>query len=165
MARINATFEAAIIAWLESVSGLTVVWAEQDANRPALPYVTANITGYGASEGFPAQVNNGNDSYTQYIKKVLTVSVNAYGETNGNIIDLITDSVYNSTLLASLKTAGLYFRSISDPIPLAQVVETKWEQRWQVDVIFAYSKDIVFTPGYIDRVSGTIFDNNFDTNN
>ena len=165
MVRINTTYEDAIYTWLVNVTGETVTWAEQDVNRPTLPYVTANITGYGVSEGYPAQVSNGDDTFTKQLKKTLTVSINAYGETSGNIIDLVTDSIYNNTELALLKTAGLFFRSISDPIPLAQVVETKWEQRWQVDVVFAYAKDITTNIGYIDRVSGDIMDEDFDTNN
>jgi len=165
MTRINATYEAAIYNWLVAATSKTVVWAEQDVNRPSLPYVSANITSYGASEGYPAQSSDGGDTFTKHVKKTLTVSISAYGETSGDIIDLITDSVYNDTLLASLKTAGLYFRSLGDPIPLAQVIETKWEQRWQVDITFGYAKDITSNIGYIDRVSGTIINNEFDTNN
>ena len=164
--RINPTFEAAIIAWLASASGVTVAWAEQDDElRPALPYVTANITSYGASEGFPSRISNGDDTFTKQIKKTLNVSVSAYGEESGVLIDLITDSVYNDILIDALKTAGLYFRTMGDPIPLAQIIETKWEQRWQLDVVFAYAKDITSNIGYIDRVSGTIQGNDFDTNN
>ena len=165
MSRINTTYEAAIYNWLTSVTSLSVVWAEQDINRPSLPYVTANITNYGQSEGFPAQTSNGNDNFTKHIKKLLTVSVNVYGETSANIIDLISDSVFNDIQISSLKTAGLYFRAIENPIPLAQVVEGLWEQRWQIDIIFAYAKDIVHSPGYIDRVSGEIMEEDFDTNN
>ena len=164
--RINSTFEAAIIAWLASASGVTVAWAEQaDELRPALPYVTANITGYGASEGFPAKVSNGDDTYTLEIKKTLNVSISAFGENSGVLIDLVTDSYYSESEIALLQEAGLYLRAMSDPIPLAEIIEGEWEQRWAVDITFAYAKDITTTIGYVDRVSGTIFDNNFDTNN
>ena len=165
MVRINTTYESAIYAWLVNATSQTVVWAEQDVNRPSRPYVSANITSYGISEGFPARSSDGDDNFTKHLKKLLNVSVGTYGETSAIIIDNVVNSVYNDTEIGLLKTAGLYFRTISDPIPLAQVIEGEWEQRWSVDVTFAYATDITSDVGYIDRVSGTILTNEFDTNN
>jgi len=159
------SFEDAIGVFLSNITSGTVVRAQQNISSPALPYTTLNILSYGENEGYPAQTSNGDDTFTQHIKKLLTVSISTYGDTAAALIDLITDGIYDADELDLLKEAGLYFRTISSPIPLAIVIDGKWEQRYVVDITFGYAKDIINNLGYIDRVSGTFNSNDFDTNN
>lgn len=164
MVRINSTYENAIYTFISNITSATTVWMQQDVKSPSLPYVGMNITSFGITDGYPSQTSDGDDNFTKHLKKTMIVSISTYGDTAATLADLITDGFYNQTEIDLLKDAGLYLRAISDPIPLAIVIDGVWEQRYSLDITLGYEKDITTNIGYIDRASGTILDKPFDTN-
>lgn len=136
--------------------GVTVVFANQNAPRPALPYVTIHVTAMPekehASVGPPDE--NGDAEIVNDLAP--TVSLQAFGDGARDIMSGLRRSLDKVTVLQSLRAAGLPFiRDLSGVTDLSETVGTKFEDRAGLDLEFRAAGVVTDAVGAIESVEGT----------
>lgn len=136
--------------------GDKVILANQNAPRPALPYITVHITttaqGEHSSEGAPddngvAQMEN---------ELACMVSLQAIGSDANTIMGGLRQSLEKPTVHQSLRAAGLPFiRVLSGVNDLTEQVGTRYEERAGIDAEFRTVAVVTDTVGVIESVEGT----------
>lgn len=152
------TVRLGIYDWVKSelagtdVTAEKIMWLNQDAPRPARPYVGLDVL------VGPGRV--GHDQLTEVTPGVydlvgvreLTCSVNIYGEGSDQIADQLLCSLEKPTAQARLATYGLAMIEQSDPSDLTALIETRWEARTQFDVRFRVTSKTRDNVGYVEKV-------------
>lgn len=159
-----ATWERALVAWLEAASGCTVRLANQAAPRPAYPYVTLQLgalTSLGMDEMSSRTVGDEVELRARG-ERILPVSVNVYAQQKGKAYDheksalAIAERIQRSLGLPSvtgeLHEAGLSYVDTSGLQDLTWMQDTAPVERRQFDVRFGCAVIATETTEYIATV-------------
>ena len=165
--RLDSAKQLAIISWIETALSITAIWNDQNALRPALPFVSVNIISGPTPDG-TYQVNYKElDTYTYLFRKLFTLSIQAFSTTNHlALLSILTNSINLPTHRSTLRAAGLAVYNETDivPVNISELLETGMEKRGSIDVNMAYSEEVDDIPGEIQTtkiagISGTKFEN------
>jgi len=148
----------ALMAWARANvanSGTVVVWAEQNAPRPALPYITLNITGSEDKE-WPTIGPVDNSGNNEIINdRDFTVSIQAYGPGAYDEINSLRNSLERVTVQQTLRGGGISFIStVADVQDRTVVIGSKFEERYGFDALFRTSVTVEDNPNFVARVIG-----------
>lgn len=161
--------EDALQAWASSRSGLTAIWANQSGNRPALPYVTLQITagpgpiGHDAVElSVDEDAEPGEDLVVTHSgPRTLTLSVNVYATqvtTGANALaraGALADTLSLESVRDELRKAGLTVSTVSAVRDLTQLVETAFESRAQFDIQLYARSEVSERTTFIETIDLT----------
>ena len=164
MARLNATIENAIIAWISNATGLTAVWDKQRAPRPTLPYALVNLLPPQEEVGMIAErKRSSEDNFTVFYRFLLPVSVNIIGNANYfTMANELVISLQDDTVREDLKTAGLYIRNFSEARDLTALLDSDYEFRVQRDFNFGFTTESNIIATEMRTVIATIRDDEKD---
>lgn len=124
--------------------GVTLIWEDQSAPRPAKPYVSLNFLTPSQRLGFDEQRVDG-DQISLVGQRRFVVSVNAFGENRvknedaldaADLLEKIVQGLYKEETIASLKERCLASITESEIRDLTALQETRYESRAQVDLTF-----------------------------
>lgn len=133
-----------------------IIKANQNAPRPARPYITVLITSttqQGHSwEGAP---NNDGDASIEN-ELACMVSLQAFGESAKTIMGNLRQSLEKPTVLQSLRATGLPFiRVLNGVTDQTEQVGTQYEERAGMDLEFRAVAVVTDAVGVIESVEGT----------
>lgn len=160
---IDATKQDAIFDFIVDATGLAegkVIWAMPDIERPAVPYVTMNISSgprkTGAAE---VRYEGTQDTFKYPMRKEITLTINSYSQ-SGWLATLgsIVDALELPTKQEILRDAGLAIITSEDPIDISALLNDEHEGRGVVDIKLAYCDIINDESGEIESVKfdGTV---------
>lgn len=161
--------ERAVVRWLESASGCAVRVANQNAPRPAYPYVTAQLGGLVSVGTGGVRTSTDLDQEGAEVElrvrgeRQLTVSVNVYAQqrpgkpydpTQGalSIAERIRASLGLPSVLAALREAGLSFIDSTPAQDLTWLQDANFVERRQMDIRFGLASVVSERVGFIATV-------------
>ncbi len=156
------TIQDAIYSWangfLNSPDPRAVVfWGESNGPRPDNPSVRLKLIAgpgmLGLDELRP--VPNDPDLFRVVGPRRLMLSISAYGDAALQIISDLQTSLSNPEFTAALGLANVSTLETSSPRDLSTALDTKFEQRYQMDVTLLATEDASSEPGVIESVEGT----------
>jgi len=163
------TVEAALVAWVETGSGLAgaVLMAQQTAPQPPMPYATVRLSGprtggapwprvYQSYD--PAQPTGQEIAFQAVFDCEVTCSVQVYtaspfgaGSARA-LMSQVRTSLGLDTVLFALRAAGLAVQAPGDIQDLSALLDTTWQGRAALDVIFGIAEDATERSGYVATV-------------
>lgn len=137
-------------------AGITVVEANQNAPRPALPYITLYVTSTPLNEHANQSAPNSAGTASIENEAAVMASVQCFGENSKSIMDGLRLSLEKVTVRQALRAAGLpYIRTLNGVNDLTEVVGTKYEPRAGMDLEFRAVMAVTDSVGVIESVEGT----------
>lgn len=150
---LDAAKENAIHGWVEDATGLSAIWARQDANRPALPFISLDISSGPRKENTPPVTYKEQDIFTYRFNHVFTLSVNLFAlDGHLSLLNRLIQSQDLPSKRQVLESAGIAIHGSSDPLDISQLLETDYEFRATMDWFMAYGEDIDDNTGEIQKV-------------
>ncbi len=150
-----AAFRQTVFDWASGESGLTTIFERPNQPRPSTPYVSLNIVGGPVKQGGQQEVRFDDPTFSVNALLALTVSVKAYGNQTNDPISILTNlqlSLGKLEVLESLRSGGIAVWNEGPISDISEVLETGFEERANMDVLFAASHSTVTDGGLIEKV-------------
>lgn len=160
-----AALKLAVHGWMASQVPSTipadrVVWMEQGAPRPKLPYVGLKFIAGPRTYGDDDMRQTSPGVYSIEGQRAFTVSVNIFGKEAEAISSLITNAMSKPSSLESLAASKIALLTSTTPQNVSVPLETSFENRIQFDIDFgcvmAATDDVGFIEhtGILNTMSG-----------
>lgn len=151
-----SAFKDALYNWAAPVvgGGVQVYWGEPNGPRPPNPSVRFKLIMGPSTIGMDElrDVDGNPNDFTIVGSRSMMLSINAYGDQSQQIISDLQTSIYDQNKIQSLDVAGVGILSFSSVRDLSQLLETKIEQRYQVDANLLVTEAVTTQPGVIEHV-------------
>lgn len=142
----------AILNWLETATGLTVIWLNQEVARPAKPYAGILILNSGQRFGFD-YVDQTFDIPSDSVQRQtsgprqLRAQIEVYTDTPADLtvndaarlLEIALDTLDTEGVRDAFRAAKLGMLSHGIINRLDEQFGDRWERRAQVDIMFTYS--------------------------
>lgn len=133
-------------------AGMPVIFYYANAPRPTVSYVTLNI------QSIVAVNQDWSDSSTdssgvQNMKgdRQFTVSIQAYGGDTLTTLENLRTSLQKQTVLDTLRANGIAFYQSLTINDITELVDSRYESRAQLDVLFGIGQIYTDSPGFFDH--------------
>lgn len=151
-----AQFKTAVWKFISSqsvslVPNSQVVWTEQGAPRPKLPYIGLKVIAGPRSYGEDDMRQSSPGVYSIEGQRALTVSVQVFGSNAEEISAAIVAAMSKPTALESLAASFVSILSNTAPQNLSAALETKFENRVQFDIVFGCVMAVTDNVGFIEQ--------------
>ena len=157
----RSALEDSLYAWADAVLSVPVIFAEQGGPRPSVPYITIKVrapTMTGPLEEAPPDSNRDQETRIYY---EVPVSIQLFGS---GAMDRATKLQFSLGKSAdgpgyTLSQAGLSHLRTDGMDDITELVDTEWEERVSLDLIFmhqATETDAVDTIEHVNNADGTI---------
>lgn len=142
----------AIYNWFKDATGLTVIWDDQSGIRPEKPYGTLRvISGPAKVAGHDEQRVRQSDNKIEVSGiRVFTVSCNIYGANALSLMSQADAWLGHLVTLEAFRAAGLAVVRNERIQNLTRLMDTGFESRAQMDVVFSTASVLV------DDITGII---------
>lgn len=166
----TSIIDNALIKYFRTASGLdTVIWADQSAYQPAIPYGVIKLISIQNQEGagFDSKMDTDEDFVNIYRKGIVIrfqtfCSDGTHNLRCGNALDY----THNESEMLLLDTAGINFQgALNDVTDVSFLQDTAIKGSAVIDLKFGITLGQKWTYGLISRVSGEITDIDFDVDN
>ncbi|MBX4889773.1 phage neck terminator protein [Rhizobium bangladeshense] len=156
---------SAVVRWIASVSGVTVIRSHEGAKAPALPYVMANFTGMAqvraheqlieyTPTGQTTPENKPEISAAPVIEAEWRFSVHAYGSEPTGILRPIVSASKVAQAMEPMFSA-LVIHDVSQIRNVPDWINNGWEPRAQLDLIV---RGVTRDGFIVDTIDETSFD-------
>lgn len=143
-----------IFNWLTSVTGLAVIRANQNGNRPDGPYVTYQELDHD-EQGRPNVAKNSDYQAPETTLRSslnLTLSVNIYDDNGAQLHNRLKRSSYNPVQSGLLFSGGIGLLSSGRSQDLTELGDNWFRPRYQADYILRVQDVEVVTPDPFEEV-------------
>lgn len=150
-----ATVKDNLYAWAITVvpSGMPVIYWQPNAPRPDVPYITlflGSVVSVGQDWSAPdADINGVIDMKGD---RQFTLSIQAYGNDPLTVLENIRTSLQKQTVLDTLRANGIAFYQALTINDITELVDSQFERRAQLDVLFGIGQIYSDNPGYFDEI-------------
>lgn len=135
----NTAIENALITWANAQTGTAVIISDQSKPRPTTAYITIEIPAF-LPVGTAGKEETAQPTDLVKIESSTTfdilVSLNFYRAGAFTNASILRDSFESVSVIETLEAAGLFFISTSDIRHIPDVVNKKFEERYQMDASF-----------------------------
>lgn len=153
-----ATIKTALYTWAaNNSSGMTVVWSDQAAPRPARPYATLKIRGHYAAQGTDELRPNSTTGIIQVLgHRKLVVSVQVFGDSIEQKAHDLIFSLSKPSVLTLLRASNISVSNVGDVLNVTRYQETKFEEVFNCDFDIYVVAIVDDNSGYFDstEISG-----------
>lgn len=146
-------FENTIRSVLQSLLPTTVlaIFADENGPRPSAPYLTIKIM-----EKHPVGSPHYTNTDTQGVQQVrwdedVAVSIQSFGANAYDILATAVACFNKETVLTVLQAAEIAIRSAGAVRDLTELLDSVFEKRASVDMVFGIAQSISDTVGWIER--------------
>ena len=136
--------QSAIYTWLQRESGLPadkVIWAEQSEHRPTLPYASVKFLNTSIRVGSIDHIKSDGDEFTTQGLRECVLSINIFGLGANDLMAKVRDSLDRPDVMDEFNTVGLSTIGEDGPRDLTELMETKYQERSQMDVSMYYAQE------------------------
>lgn len=150
-----ATVKDNLYTWAVSVApvGMPVIYWQPNAPRPEVPYITlflSSVVSVGQDWSAPdADINGVIDMKGD---RQFTLSIQAYGNDPLTVLENIRTSLQKQTVLDTLRANGIAFYQALTINDITELVDSQFERRAQLDVLFGIGQIYSDNPGYFDEI-------------
>lgn len=150
-----APYKTAIYNWFSKQSDITTIWAEQGKARPKRPYATLKIISgtvkLGGQDNLRSDLSAG--GFLLNGPRQITVSTNVYGEDAMDILTAVRDSLDDPAVVDDLDAHGLAVKEDGSVQNVTEALESHFEPRAQMDVVFMLQEERKASVVPVDRIS------------
>lgn len=133
--------------------GMPVIWYEPNAPRPSVPYVTLYLTSVvTTNQDWSAADADSTGTIDMKGDRQFTLQVQAYGGEPLTVLENIRTSLQKQTVLDTLRANGIAFYQALSIADITELVDSQFERRATLDVLFAIAQIYTDTPGYFDEI-------------
>lgn len=133
-----------------TVTGVQVIWAEQNAPRPANPYISLKLLNSNAI-GYDYITEPDDDGMAViYGNREFTLEINYFGNDGLGAMEQIRTAFFNPVIREELNQIGLVFVERLTFLDTTQLLDTRYERRYTMELRFRYSNQGVGEPDKID---------------
>lgn len=134
------------------VTPTTVIFYYPNAPRPANPYITLNIDSLvRVGDDYIPKPDTDGDS-TIVGDREFTLQVQSYGENCLTILEKIRSSLQKPSILDTLRDENIVFVNSLDITNITALLDTEWEQRGAMDLLFRIANTDEDNLGVIETV-------------
>ena len=156
---VNITgFRQTVFNWLTQVTEQTVIFEFPNQPRPKTPYVSIQLITGPVKGGQDDTINQETGTKFDVVgQRSITANIKAHG---GDAVQTLADVQSSIDVPATIELLGSNNVAIFDDSPIlniTEILESGFEERASMDVIFGIVSDQEIDPGTIDKtvVSGT----------
>ena len=144
--RLDKAKEDAIHDWVMAAMSLEankVIWDRPPAPRPDPPYALLNILSGPQQVGEAEERYKELDTFVYAMRWTFTFTVGIYGG-DGYLAQIanLAKSLTKPSARATLRQAGLAVWGSEPPVDLSALLDTQFEDRAAVDILFAYGEAV-----------------------
>jgi hypothetical protein len=150
-----ATVKLNLYQWLITVvpSGMPVILWEPNAPNPATAYVTYYLNSIvSINQDWSAPDANSSGVIDMKGDRQFTLQVNAYGGDPLTVLENIRTSLQKQTVLDTLRANGIAFYQALTIADITELVDSQWERRGSLDILFGIAQIYTDAPGYFDEI-------------
>jgi len=150
------TIKKGFYDWAVAVTGKAVIWENQNAPKPDLPYITLFMTSIQrVGDDYQATSANGSGVIEITGNRDFTLQVQALGEGAIVALESLSSSLQMPTVLETLRNSCIVFVQNITPIQdISGLWDSQFIPRGMIDFQFRTASETTDTPGYFDQVSG-----------
>ena len=151
-----ATVKTNLYTWAVAnlPSGMPVIYWEPNAPRPTVSYCTLFLnTILAVGQDW---TENDADSFGIVDMKgdrQFTLSIQVYGGTDPlTVLENLRSSLQKQTVLDTLRVNGIVFYESLNILDISDLIDSQWERRASMDVLFGIGQTYTDNPGYFDHM-------------
>lgn len=154
------TIRTGLYSFVSGMTNVTTIWYNQNAPRPALPYVTMDIREYEMiNRDWIAPLDENCDSFFAGNRE-FTLVINYYGAGAIEALERLQTLGRSYDVQNQLLNSGVVYVNRVAMTNVAELLDTKWEERYQLEMRFRVSNQGITAPetfnvGSIETVTGT----------
>lgn len=150
-----ATVKTNLYTWAVSVLpvGMPVIYWEPNAPRPEIPYVSLFLNSIVApNQDWTSAQADANGVTLMQGDRQFTLSMQAYGGTDPlTVLENVRSSLQKQTVLDTLRANGIVFYSSLNIEDITDLIDSQWERRASMDILFGIGQSYSDAPGYFDK--------------
>jgi len=153
--RFKEDMQDAVWEWAEAVTPhqVPVIWAEPNVRRPDEDtYVAMKITSLMIKPGHDALIPNSDGSWRVGGQRTFMVSVHAYGAEAQQVLMDLHQSLDVPSIIERFRSNGLAVHNIPTVTDTSLELETGFEDRATMEVLFGIASDVDVVLTNIDNV-------------
>lgn len=161
--------ENALHTWVTDATGVSAIHQYPNAPRPAKPYIAIEIAGLeqaGGPDYLGQPVDQGGGTYEAELggNREITVQLQSFADTKGqaaNLLNQAANALAEPPVREKLAAdAGLAFVDRLGESAIPGELDTRWEDRYSLDLLFRVGDARTVDLGHIDstEVTGTVND-------
>lgn len=133
--------------------GMPVIYWQPNAPRPKVPYVTLFLNTITAiNQDYSSPDSDANGAIFMKGDRQFTLQMQAYGNDPLTVLENIRSSLQKQTVLDTLRTNGIAFYESLTINDISDLVDSQFERRAQLDILFGIGQDYLDSPGYFDTI-------------
>lgn len=135
--------QQAIYTWMQRETGLPadkVIFAEQSEHRPNLPYATIKFVNPGIRVGSIDELRVEGETFTTAGLRTALVSLNIFGKGANDLMSALRDSLDRPDVVDEFEAAEIAHIGENGPNDLTELMETKYQERSQLDLTIQYAQ-------------------------
>ena len=150
------TVKTNLYTWAVSVVpiGMPVIFWEPNAPRPLIPYITLFLNSILAvNQDWTANEADVLGEVEMKGDRQFTLSIQAYGGTDPlTVLENIRSSLQKVSVLDTLRTNGIVFYESLNISDISDLIDSQYEKRASMDILFAIGQVYSDTTGYFDNI-------------
>lgn len=133
--------------------GMPVIWWQPNAPRPTVPYITLFLQSITAvNQDWTAPDANASGVVDMKGDRNFTLQVQAYGSDPLTLLENIRTSLQKQTVLDTLRANGIAFYQSLTINDITDLIDSQFERRAQLDILFGIGQVYTDNPGYFDEI-------------
>ena len=152
------TVKNSLYAWAVSVSpvGTPIIYWQPNAPRPTIPYLTLFLQSVvSIGQDWASGAADVAGVINQKGDRQFTLSIQAYGGDPLTLLENIRTSLQKQSVLDTLRAGGIAFYTATTINDITDLVDSKWERRASLDVLFGIGQVYTDAPGFFDEAEIT----------
>lgn len=149
------TVKLNLYQWASSVvpMGMPVIFYEPNAPRPTVPYVTLYLNSIIAvNQDWTSNEADDTGTVNMHGDRQFTLQVQAYGGDPLTLMENLRTSLQKQSVLDTLRANGISFFASINIGDITELVDSKFERRATLDILFGIGQIYTDTVGYFDEV-------------
>lgn len=133
--------------------GMPVIYWQPNSPRPTIPYITLYLSQVTAvNQDWADSEATGIGVINMKGDRNFTLEVQAYGSDPLTLMENIRTSLQKQSVLDTLRTNGIVFYSSLTINDITELVDSQFERRAHLDILFGIGQVYTDTPGYFDHI-------------
>lgn len=146
------SIRSALLTWMTRETGLTCIFPKQGEPRPPLPYGTLEFINPSGRYGGIDETRISGSDVTLHGLRSSNVSLNIFGGDANDRMSKLRDTLDLQRVIDEFNAAGIAHNGETGPNDLSSLMETKYQERSQMDLDISYSIELDQGIGIIEEV-------------
>lgn len=141
-----------LYTWMQRETGITIIFAEQSKQRPELPYGSIKFVNPAQRVGSRDEIVIRGQTSKVVGQRTALASLNIYGKRANDIMSQLLLSLDRPDVIDMFAEAGMSHIGEEGPRDLTELMETKYQERSQMDLTIGYAEEQDAKLGFIEKV-------------